>query len=115
MYARCVPRPTRPGGDASRRDAVVEVNHAVAETAFVQQFERHAYVVGQGVRATSHHDRCDEQVALVDQPRFECLGGEVGAAHRDGRSRRRFHPPYRFGVEVSLDPRPDAGYRLQRP
>ena len=40
--------------------AVVEVNHAAAETTFVQQFELQADVVGQGSLAASHHHRYDE-------------------------------------------------------
>ena len=64
----------------SRPNPVVEVNHAVAETAFVQQLERQADVVGKGPLAAAHHDGRDEQVALVDQPGLERLGGEVGTA-----------------------------------
>src|SRR5688572_23059819 len=46
----------------SRRGAVAEVNHAVAETAFVQQLELQADLVGEGLLAASHHDRRQEQV-----------------------------------------------------
>jgi hypothetical protein len=40
--------------------AVAEVDHAIAETAFVQQFELQADAVGQGPLAASHHHRCYE-------------------------------------------------------
>jgi FAD binding domain/Aromatic-ring hydroxylase, C-terminal len=56
---------------SSRPGSVAEVDHAVAETAFVQQFELQPDIVGQGPISTSHHDGCDEQVALVDQPGLE--------------------------------------------
>src|SRR5215212_7709852 len=100
---------------SSSPGAVVEVDHAVAETAFAQQFELHADIVGEGPFAASHHDGRDEQMVLVDQPGPERLGGEVGTAHDHVPSRRRLHLPYRFGVELSLDPRPGGGYCLQRP
>src|SRR5215211_2121689 len=97
-----------------RPGAVTQVDHAIAETAFVQQFEPHANIVGEGWLASSHHDGRDEQVALVDQPGPERLGGEVGTAHADVTLRRCLHPPYRIGFEGPLDPGPRAGYRLQR-
>ena len=59
----------------------MEVNHAAFETAFVQQFELQADIVGEGVCAASRHDRRDEQVALVYQPGIERLSSEVGPAH----------------------------------
>jgi hypothetical protein len=59
---------------SSSPGAVVEVDHAVAETAFAQQFELHTDIVGEGPFAASHHDGRDEQVALVDQPGPERLG-----------------------------------------
>ena len=74
---RSQPMARRPDGVtvSSRPSAVVEVNHAVAETAFVQQFELQADVVGQGSLAASHYHRYDEQVTLVDQPALERLCG----------------------------------------
>src|SRR5688500_3725414 len=105
-----------PGVAVSLRTyAVVEVNHAALETAFVQQFELQADVCGEGPFTTSNHDGRDEQVALVYQPGPEGLGGEVGTADADVALRLRFHPTDRFGVEVLLDPRPRAGDRFQRP
>jgi hypothetical protein len=50
----------RPERSSRVPGAVVEVNHAVAETAFVQQFELQADVVGHGLLAASHHHRCDD-------------------------------------------------------
>src|SRR3712207_2172696 len=89
----------------SHPGAVVEINHAVAETAFVEQFELQADIVGQGLLAASHHDGRDEQVPLVDQPGLDCLSGKVGTANVDVTFRSRFYLPNRFRVEVPLDPR----------
>ena len=50
--------PLRPG-------AVPEENRAVAETAFVEQFELDANPDRQGLFAAPDHDGCNEQVALV--------------------------------------------------
>ena len=61
----------------------MEVHHAVAETAFVQQFKLQADIVGERLFAASHHDGREEQVALVDQPGLDRLGGKVGTAHAD--------------------------------
>jgi hypothetical protein len=47
----------------------VEVNDAVSEPAFIEKFELRADIVWQGALAASHHDRAQEQMALVDQPR----------------------------------------------
>jgi len=48
--------------------AVVEVNDAVSEPALIEKFELRADVVWQGALAASHHDRAQEQMALVNQP-----------------------------------------------
>src|SRR2546428_3815014 len=53
--------------------AVVEVNDAVSEPALIEKFELRADVVWQGALAASHHDRAQEQMALVDQPRADCV------------------------------------------
>src|SRR6266851_5136822 len=37
-------------------DAIVQMDHAVLEAAFVHQLEVHAQIVGQGLVAASHHD-----------------------------------------------------------
>jgi hypothetical protein len=56
----------------------VEVNDAVSEPALIETFELRADVVCQGALAASHHDREQEQMALVDQPRADRLAGELG-------------------------------------
>jgi hypothetical protein len=82
--------PTRRRGRATRPPGSVAsltswcgsgVHHAVAEPPFVQQLQLQADFVGEGLLATAHHNRCEEQVALVDQPGFEGLGRQVGTAH----------------------------------
>ena len=81
----------------------MEVNYAVAETAFGEQFELRAEVIGKSLLAASHHDGRKQQVELVQQPGLHRLPGELGAAHGDVSPSRRLQPPDRFGVEVSLD------------
>jgi hypothetical protein len=85
------------------------VNHAVAETAFVQQFELQADMVGERRVAASDHDGHHEQLELVDQSGLGRLGGEVGTAHGEVTFRLRFQLADRFRVEVPLDPRPGGG------
>jgi hypothetical protein len=63
--------------------AVVEVNDAVSEPAFIEKFELRADVVWQGALAASHHDRAQEQMALVDQPRADCVASELGTPDCD--------------------------------
>jgi hypothetical protein len=46
----------------------VEVNHAAAETAFVQHFELHADIVGEGPIALLPHDGREEQVDSSTNP-----------------------------------------------
>ena len=55
--------------------AVVEVDHAVAETVLVQQFEVEADVSGERPLSASYHDGHDEQVPLVDQPGLDRVCG----------------------------------------
>src|SRR5215212_5549929 len=47
-------------------------------------------------------------------PASRAWAARSGTAHADEASRLPFHPPDRFGVEVSLDPGPCARYRLKR-
>src|SRR6266851_4359785 len=96
-------------------DAIVQMDHAVLEAAFVHQLEVHAQIVGQGLVAASHHDGRHESVEFVDQAGLDRLRGQVGTADCDVTFGLRFHLPDRFGVEVSLDAGPGCGSRLQRP
>jgi hypothetical protein len=61
----------------------MEVDHAAAETAFVQQFELQVSIVREGLLAPSDHDGRDEQLELVHQPGSDRLGGELGTADGD--------------------------------
>lgn len=56
----------------------MEVNDAVSEPALIEKFELRADVVWQGALAGTHHDRAQEQMTLVDQPRTDCEAGELG-------------------------------------
>ncbi|CAB4885409.1 unannotated protein [freshwater metagenome] len=55
----------------------MEVNDAVSEPAFVEEFELHSDVVLQGALAAPHHDRTQEQMTLVDQTSAECVASEL--------------------------------------
>lgn len=60
----------------ARLDSVVQMHSAVAETVLIQQFKLQTDIVGQGLRAGSHHDGGEEQVKLVDQPGLQCMGSK---------------------------------------
>jgi 2-polyprenyl-6-methoxyphenol hydroxylase-like FAD-dependent oxidoreductase len=81
------PRPLVAGAIAefgsSRPGSVAEVDHAVAEAAFVEQFEPQADTVGDGLSAASHHDGREEQLALVHEASLERVASEFGTAHRE--------------------------------
>jgi hypothetical protein len=68
------PHPSRASGPGG----VAAVNHAVAETAFVQQFELHADMVGERLVTASHHDGHEEQLPLVDQSGLEAWAARSG-------------------------------------
>jgi hypothetical protein len=89
----------------------VEVNDAVSEPALIEKFELRADVVRQGALAASHHDRAQEQMALVDQPRADCVASELGAPDCDVGPRGLLEPPDGVSIELALDPRPRAGWR----
>lgn len=61
----------------------MEVDHAVAEPALFQQLEIQSDGVRERPQAPSDSNGTKEQVALVDQPRIECVCGKGGAADRD--------------------------------
>jgi hypothetical protein len=68
----------------------VEVDHSADEAPLVEQLELHADAVREGPLAAPHDDRREEQVAFVDQPGPERLGGELGTAHGEVAGRRAF-------------------------
>lgn len=92
----------------------MEVNDAVSEPALIEKFELRADVVWQGALAASHHDRAQEQMALIDQPRADCVASELGTPDCDVGPRGPLEPPDGVSIELALDPRPRAGYRLKR-
>jgi hypothetical protein len=73
------------------------VNQAVPEAALVKQLELQADVVRQRLLAASHHDGRHEQVQLVDQPRFERMGGEIGPGDGEVTLRRLLQLQNRSG------------------
>ena len=58
--------------------AVVEVNDAVSEPVLIEKLELRADVVCQRALAASDHDRAQEQMALVDHARADCVASELG-------------------------------------
>ena len=76
---------TRMGFPPARSDAyaVVEVNEPVSEPALIEKLELRADIVRQGALTASHHDRAQEQMALVDQARADCLAGKLGTPDCD--------------------------------
>jgi hypothetical protein len=82
---------------------VVKVNDAVWEHALAQEFELGTDVVRQGALAPTHHDRTEEQMAVLDQPGGDRLDGELGGADRNVGARGLFEPPDRIGIEIALD------------
>jgi hypothetical protein len=73
----------------------VVVNDVVWEPAFIERFELCADVVRQGALAVSHQDRAQEQVALVGQPRADCVASELGTPDSDVGPRGWLVPPDR--------------------
>ena len=61
----------------------MEVNDAVSEPALIEKVELRTDVVCKGALAASHHDRAQEQMALVDQPRADCVASEFGTPDCD--------------------------------
>ena len=112
-WSRSLPRVALPA--RSDAYAVVEVNDAVSEPALIDKFELRADVVGQRALAASHHDWAQEQMTLVDQPRANCVTSELGTPDCDVGHRGLLEPPHGVSIELALDPRPRAGYRLKRP
>jgi hypothetical protein len=92
----------------------VEINHAAAETALVDQLEIHADTVGSDCLPPPTTTGVDEHVVFVDQPGLDCTPGQLGTSHADVASNTRFHLPDRFGIEPALDPRPGARDHVQR-
>jgi hypothetical protein len=59
------------------------MNDAVSEPALIEKLELRADGVWQGALAASQHDRAQEQMALVDQPRADCVASELGTPNCD--------------------------------
>src|SRR4029450_6472944 len=91
----------------------MELDHAVAESALVQQLQSQADMVGESWIAPSHDDRGEEQATLINQPKLDGLGNERGTAHGNVASRSRFELLDCFGVERPLDSCSSAGCLLQ--
>jgi hypothetical protein len=60
----------------------VEVDDAAVEATLVQELEVCAHVVRQCAFAATHHDRVEEQLALVDEACRDRLAGELGTTYR---------------------------------
>ena len=62
-------------GCVLRSGAVAQVNHAVAETVEVHEFEPEPDTLRQGAFATPHHDGMEKELQLVDE---SCFEGQLG-------------------------------------
>ena len=78
----------------------MQVDDAVAEAALVQQFQPHPEAIGQGPGSPTHHDRVEEQVALVDQAGPQGGRRQLRAADAQIAAGGRLPLPYRVRVEV---------------
>jgi inner membrane transporter RhtA len=74
-----VDEPSRQGQLATH--AVAEVHDAAREPALVQELKLRADAGRERPLTATHHDRAEEQVALVDQTRGDRLPGKLGAPH----------------------------------
>src|ERR1035441_10170270 len=91
------------------------MNDAVSDPALVEEFELSADLVPQCALAAAHHDRPEEQMALVDQPQSERLASELGTPDRDVSFGGLLEQADRIGLEGALDLGARAGYRLKDP
>jgi hypothetical protein len=64
---------------SSAQAAAAEVHRAIAEAAFVQEFELQTDAARQRPFAAADHDRHHEQLALIDQPRRQRPAGQVAS------------------------------------
>jgi len=99
----------------ARRVSLLYSARGSNEFAFIDELQVRAHVVSKGAFAAPHHDRAQEQMALVDQPRVDCVAGELGPPDGDVGPRGLLEPPDGVVIELPLDPRPRAGHRLKRP
>src|SRR4051794_33702154 len=79
--------------------AVVQVDHAVAESPLARELERPPQAVAERGLAAADHDRRDEQMALVDKSGGDRVRGQLRPADRQVGARRRFQRPHGLGLE----------------
>src|SRR5436190_21901412 len=99
-------RPSLPEPPRSAPAAVVEIDGAVVETAFVQQLQVRADAVRDGTFAASDEGRYEEQPVLVDEAGLDRVRRKLGTAHAEVTGRGRLQRADGFGVEVPLDASP---------
>jgi hypothetical protein len=88
---------------------------AVSEPALVEEFELRVDVAWQCALAAAHHDRPEEQMALVNEPQSKRLTSQRGTPDRDVSRGGLLEPADRIGGEIALDPSPRADCRLKGP
>src|SRR5512143_2838919 len=83
--------------------SITKVNHAVTKAAFLQKLEFQSNLVREGWFADSHYDRCEEQLALVNQPRSKGVGSKLRTTDEDIMLGNLFQLLNCFWIEVSLN------------
>jgi hypothetical protein len=80
-------------GPTGRRSGHVVRRSACPRLALIEKFELRADIVWQGAVAAFHHDRAQEQMALVDRPRADCVASEFGGSRTQPGPARRVQIP----------------------
>src|SRR6266542_944193 len=70
-------------GGSSLPCSITEENHATAKAALLQKLELQSNVGREALFATSHYNRCEEQMTLVDQPGSKGVGSKLRTTYED--------------------------------
>ena len=68
-------------GQHSIDNAVVKVHNAVAKSPLTEQLEPSAILARQSRLSTTHHNRIEKEMALVDQPCTKCERCQLGTSN----------------------------------
>src|SRR6266498_4327193 len=102
-------------GGSSLPCSITEENHATAKAALLQKLELQSNVGREALFATSHYNRCEEQMTLVDQPCSKGVGSKLRTTYEDILFDCFFQLSNGFRIEVSLNLCLASGYGLQCP
>ena len=68
-------------GQSSIDYAVVKVDDAVAKSPLIEQLKPSVILARQSLLSTTHHNRIEKEVALVDQPCSKRECGQLGTSN----------------------------------